>query len=210
VLPGSCQVQRREDKFTEQVVDEYDDYAYNIYFEETERSLYEATGGEFVVTQLNESEEWVEEDRHYFAEECLDEETCQYTEYAVWITDPENDEYEIEVLLSECEVWDHVVVKERIYAQEDYCQIEIVDSLVVQDTLTRQGVGTDVEWPEASVPTNGRLEQEFEGVVIFRANGTEHRVRVDDPDQFIRYLTVSHYLGVDDEGKVVTLTDRAP
>jgi hypothetical protein len=144
------------------------------------------------------------------AEEWLDEETCQYTEYAVWITDPENDEYEIEVLLSECEVWDHVVVKERIYAQEEYCQIETVDSLAVQDTLTRQGAGTNVEWPEASVPTNGRLEQEFDGVVVFRANGTEHRVRVDDLDQYMRYLTVSHYLGVDDDGKVITLTDRAP
>ena len=42
---------------TEQIVDDYDEYAYNIYYEETEDELYEAAGDSFAVTQLNEKED---------------------------------------------------------------------------------------------------------------------------------------------------------
>ena len=210
VLPATCEMQQRRDDFTEQTVDEYDDYAYNIYYEETEEKLYEASGNGFVVTELNASEDWVEEDRHYLAEEWLDEETCQYTEFAVWITDPEDHEYDIEVLLSECEVWDHVVVKERVYEEDEYCQTETVGSLAVQDTLTQRGAGVNVEWPPAAAPAGGELAREFDGVVIFRADSTEHRVTVRDVDKYIRYLTVPHYLGVDERGRVIAVTDRAP
>jgi hypothetical protein len=210
VLPATCQVRERRDDFTERTVDEYDDYAYNIYYEETERKLYEASGDGFSVTELNASEDWVEEDLHYLAEEWLDEGTCQYTEFAVWITDPEDDEYDIEVLLSECEVWDHVVVKERVYEQEEYCQTETAGDLAVQDTLTQRGVGVDVAWPQAVAPAGGELAREFDGVVVFQADSTQHRMSVRDVDEYIRYLTVPHYLGLDEQGRVIAVTDRAP
>jgi hypothetical protein len=210
VVPGTCQVQQRRDKFTERTVDEYDDYAYNIYYEATEKKLYEASGDGFAVTELNASEDWVEGDRYYSAEEWLDEETCRYTEFAVWITDPDDDKYDIEVLLSECEVWDHVVVKERVYEEGEYCQTEMVGSLAVQDTLTQRGTGASVGWPQAGVPANGELEREFDGVVTFRADSTQHHVTVHDVDEYVRYLTVPHYLGLDENGKVVAVTDRAP
>ena len=210
VVPGTCEVRERADKYTERQVDDYDEYAYNIYYEETEGLLYEAATDDFVVTQLNESKDWWEGDLHYFAEEWLDRETCQYTNYTVWITDPEDTDYEIEVILSECEVWDHVVVKERVEGQEEYCQTENLGAVAVQDTLTQQGTGAAVEWPGAVPPTGGELEREFEGTVTFRANGTRHTVRVTDADEYIRYLTVPHYLGVDEDGDVVDLSDTAP
>jgi hypothetical protein len=200
VLPSEMQGYGGED--TERIVDEYDDYAYNIYYEETEDRLYEAAGDSFVVTQLNEKEDWWEGDLHYFSEEWLDKETCQYTNYTAWITDPEDEDYEIEVVLSECEVWDHVIVKERVSEEGG--------APAGPDTFTRQGVGTAVEWPAAVAPVNGRLEREFEGVVTFRADGAERTVRVTDVDTYIRYLTIRHYLGLDEEGDVVDLTDKAP
>jgi hypothetical protein len=114
------------------------------------------------------------------------------------------------VVLSECEVWDHVVVKERVYGEQEYCQTENVDSLAVQDTLTRQGVGAGVEWQDTIAPADGRLERGFEGTVVFRADGAQRTVQVTDSDTYVRYLTVPHYLGVDDQGNVVDLTDREP
>jgi hypothetical protein len=197
-LVGSQQI----DESTEQVVDDYDEYAYNIYYEETEAKVYEAAGDAFAVTQLNERKDWWEGDLHYFSEEWLDKETCQYTNYTVWITDPEDTDYEIEVVLSECEVWDHVVVRERIS--------EGGEPAVVPGTLTLQGVGAAVEWPAAVAPAGGRLEREFEGTVIFRADGAKRTVTTTDVDQYVRYLTVPYYLGLDEDGKVVDLTDKAP
>jgi hypothetical protein len=159
---------------------------------------------------VNAPKDWWDGDRHYFSEEWLDTETCQYTNYTVWITDPEDKEYDIEVVLSECEVWDHVVVMERVAEQDEYCQTENVGTMAVQDTLTQQGLGATVDWPGAAVPADGQLEREFEGTVTFRADGTQHTVRVTDVDTYIRYLTVPYYLGVDEEGDVVDLTDKAP
>jgi hypothetical protein len=202
--------QERPDRYTELTVDEYDDYAYNIYFEETEGRLYEASGTTFVTTQLNPPTSWQEGDISYYSEEWLDKDTCQYTNYTVWITDPQDSTYEIEVLLSECEVWDHVVVKERVYEVEEYCQTETIASLGVQDTEMLQGVGAGIEWPQAAAAAGGRLERSFEGSITFRADGTTHTVRVTDPDRYIRYLTVPYYLAVDEEGNVVDLSETAP
>jgi hypothetical protein len=199
----------REDKFTENEIDEYDDYAYNIYYEEEEGKIYEASGTEFTITQLNPPRDWVEEDRHYTAEEWLDEETCQYTNYTVWITDPADATEEVEVVLSECEVWENVVVKQRIYEDDEYCQTEVVDSLTVKDTFTESGAGADVSWPRAQTPADGRLEREFKGRVIFRADGVEHTVNTDDEGTYVRYVTVPHYLGLDKNGKVIRVTDKA-
>jgi hypothetical protein len=210
VVPGTCELRERRDQYAERQVDEYDDYAYNIYYEETEGRLYEADADTFVVTALNPKRDWWEEDLHYYSEEWLDRETCQYTNYTVWITDPEDADYEIEVVLSECEVWDHVVVNERVGEQDEYCQIEMLGAMVVQDTLTQRGVGAGVEWPGAIAPAGGDLEHDFEGSVTFRANGTEHTVKVNDVDKYVRYLTIPHYLGVDEQGNVVDVTDVVP
>ncbi|MFL7790566.1 MAG: hypothetical protein AB8I69_00375 [Anaerolineae bacterium] len=210
VLSGTCQMRPREDKFTETQVDEYDDFAYSIYYEEEEAKIYEASGTDFAVTELNPPKDWVEDDRHYYAEEWLDKETCQYTNYTVWITDPGDATEEIEVVLSECEVWEHVVVKERIYENEEYCQTEIVDTLTVKDTLSENGTGADVSWPQAQVPADGELEHDFRGTIIFRADGVEHTVHTDDENAYVRYVTVPHYLGLNKNGKVVSVTDKAP
>jgi hypothetical protein len=210
VLPKTCQMRLREDKFTENKIDEYDDFAYSIYYEEEEAKIYEASGTEFAVTELNPPKDWVEDDRHYYAEEWLDKETCQYTNYTVWITDPDDATEEIEVVLSECEVWEHVVVKERIYENEDYCQTEIAGTFAVKDTLTENGTGANVSWPSAQAPADGRLEREFKGTIVFRADNVEHTVHTDDESAYVHYVTVPHYLGLDKDGKVVSVTDKAP
>ena len=210
VLSGTCQMRPREDKFTENEADEYDDYAYNIYYEEEEDNIYEASGTDFAVTVLNPPKDWVEDDRHYYAEEWLDKETCQYTNYTVWITDPDDTTEEVEVVLSECEVWENVVVMQRIYEEEDYCQTEVVDELVVKDTFTENGTGANVAWSNVQTPADGKLEREFKGTVVFRAEGVEHTVRTDDEGAYVRYVSVTHYLGLDKDGKVVSVTDRAP
>ena len=210
VIPGTCELRERPDEHAERKVDDYDEYAYSIYYEEAEGRLYEAAGDNFVVTELNEKRDWWEEDLHYYSEEWLDQETCQYTNYTVWITDPEDPDYEVEVVLSECEVWDHVVVMERVEEQEEYCHTENVGAMAVQDTLTQQGIGAGVAWPEALPPADGQLEREFEGTVVFRADGTKHTVKVTDVDEYVRYLTTPYYLGLDEDGDVVDVTDRAP
>jgi hypothetical protein len=209
VVAGTCNVRDREDRFTERVVDDYDDYAYNIYFEEAERQLYEASGQDFVVTELNPPEDRWEGERHFVAEEWLDEDTCQYTQFTVWITDPDNSADEIEVVLSECEVWDHVVVTEKVYEQEEFCRAEIVGPLIAQDTLTRRGTGDAVAWASAAAPAAGELQRAFTGTVRFEADGVTHEVQVHDADAYARYMTVRHYLGVDEAGNFVRLADQA-
>ena len=104
VRTGTC-LMKDSDTYRDEVRDDYDEYAYSIYYEEAEEKLYEASGEDFVVTQLNEGEDYWEDDRHFIIEEWLDKETCQYTSYTVWITDPEDAAYEAEVVLSECEVF---------------------------------------------------------------------------------------------------------
>ena len=54
------------------------------------------------------------------------------------------------------------------------------------------------------------MQSEFRGHVVFRVDGTEHTITVTDPDAYVRYLTVPHYLGLDDEGRVVRIVDRVP
>jgi hypothetical protein len=208
VLSAKCQMRPREDKFTESKIDEYDDYAYSIYYEEEEAKIYEASGTDFVVTELNPPKDWVEGDLHYHAKEWLDEETCQYTNYTVWITDPNDATQEVEVVLSECEVWENVVVEQRIYEDEEYCQTESVDSWAVESTLTENGTGAEVDWPSIQAPADGKEEREFEGTILFRADGIEHTVRTEDESAYVRYVTIPHYLGLDKNGKVVRVTDN--
>jgi hypothetical protein len=126
----------------------------------------------------------------------------------VWITDPKDATKEVEVVLSECEVWENVVVEQRIYENEEYCQIETVDSWAVESTFTESGTGAELDWPSIQSSADGKLEREFEGTVLFRADGIEHTVRTDDESAYVRYLTVPHYLGLDKNGKVVQVTDK--
>ena len=51
ILPGTCALQERTDDFSEERIDEYDDFAYEIYYEETENKLYEAQGSDFAVAE---------------------------------------------------------------------------------------------------------------------------------------------------------------
>jgi hypothetical protein len=210
ILAGTCEMQERRDTFTEREIENYDDYAYSIYFEELTQELYEAAGDEFAVTYLNLDDDRWEGERHIVSEEWLDKETCEYTNFTVWITDPDDASDEVEVVLSECEVWDHVVVTEKVYEREEYCQTETVQGLTVLETLSEQGSGMAVDWPTAVTPQGGELQSRFEGVVLFEADGVEHTLTVSDPDAYVRYLTVPQYLGVDDEGRVVRVTDRVP
>jgi hypothetical protein len=82
--------------------------------------------------------------------------------------------------------------------------------MTVVDTLTDEGIGSAVNWPSALRPEGGEVRSSFRGELVFRANGTEHTITVTDPDAYVRYLTVPHYLGLDDEGRVVRVTDRVP
>jgi hypothetical protein len=48
---SSC-VLRDTEQYRDNVVDEYDEYAYDIYYDETWSQVYEAQGTEFVTSQL--------------------------------------------------------------------------------------------------------------------------------------------------------------
>ena len=210
VLAGTCEMRDRQDRFSEREVENYDDFAYSIYFEELTKQLYEAAGSDFSATQLNPDEDRWEGERHTVSVEWLDRETCEYTSFTVWITDPDDTSQDVEVVLSECEIWDHVVVTEKVYEREEYCQTETVQGLTVLNTLTDQGAGMAVNWPAAVQPRGGELQSQFRGEIVFRADGTEHRITVTDPDAYVRYLTVPQYLGLDADGRVVRVTDRVP
>ena len=210
VLVEACEMRERRDRFSEREVDNYDDYAYSIYREELTQELFEAAGDEFAITQLNPDEDRWEGERHTVSKEWLDKETCEYTNFTVWITDPDDTSQEVEVVLSECEVWDHVVVTEKVYEREEYCQTESIQGLTVLETLTEQGSGMAVDWPAAVTPQGGELQSRFEGVVVFEADGVEHTLTVSDPDAYVRYLTVPQYLGLDEDCKVVRVTERVP
>ena len=74
VIPGTCELRERADQYAERKIDEYDDYGYNIYYEETESKLYETAADTFVVTELNPKRDWWDGDLHYYSEEWLDRE----------------------------------------------------------------------------------------------------------------------------------------
>jgi len=210
ILPGTCALRERIDDFSEEQVDEYDDFAYEIYYEETEGKLYEAQGNDFAATQLNQDEDWWDDELHHVAEEWLDEETCQYTQYTTWITDPDDTDYEIEVVLSQCEVWDHVTVYRKVFEQGESCQVEIVEGMSIIESLSQQGSGPTVNWPAASIPADGESEREFKGTVIFRAEGNSYTASTNDEHTYQQYLTVQYYLALDANGNVLRLTDNAP
>jgi hypothetical protein len=193
--------------YNDTVVDEYDEYAYNIHYEETYERVYEASGTEFVVTQLK-TDDWWQENLHYVLEEELDKESCQYTNYTLWVDDPQDSTQAVEVYLSECEVWDHVTVYERVYEQMRWCQCDVT-SLVQVGQETDSGSGANVIWVEPSVPAGGRTETAFQGRVTFLGDDYTYTTTTQDLAQYQDYLTGPYYLGIRD-GKAVSVSKNPP
>ena len=206
VRAGTC-ILKKGKAYQEQVVDDYDEYAYDIYYEETTDQVYQAQGANFVTTQLG-GDDWWEGDKHYIRQEELDKGSCQYTNYTVWIDDPQDASQEIEVYLSECEVWDHVVVKERVYDQKRWCVCDVT-TLAPLTSQSEQGTGLDIRWPEPSVPSGGRAERSFKGQVTFGGDDYVYTVTTDDLALYRDYLTGQYYIGIKD-GKAVTVRKNPP
>lgn len=206
VRAGTCTM-RETNAYSDTVVDDYEEYAYNIYYEESWDRLYQAQGTEFVVTSLG-SDEWWEDDLHYTRAEELDRDSCTYSSYTLWVDDPDDAAQEMEVYLSECEVWDHVTVSQRVYEQKTWCQCDVV-SLVQLGTVHEQGAGTRIVWPNASVPSGGRTEEAFEGQITFLGDDYTYTVTTEDPAKYQRYLTGDYYIGLRD-GRPVTISASPP
>jgi hypothetical protein len=202
VRPGSC-IARDADTYRDTIVDDYEEYAYDIYYEETWDKIYETRGTGFVVTMLG-SDDWWEGNLHYTREEELDRSACEYTPYTIWVDDPQNSSQEIEVYLAECEVWDHIVVEERVYDQKLWCQCEMA-TLVEIGQQSEQGTGMNVDWPNPSVPAGGRVERAFKGQVIFLGDDYSYTTSTDDLSKYQDYLTVQYYIGLKD-GEPVTVS----
>lgn len=206
VRPGTC-IKKDTQRYQDKMVKEYDEYAYNIYYEETYDQVYEASGTEFVATQLK-TDDWWQEKLHYVLVEKLDKDSCQYTNYTVWVDDPQNKMQQIEVYLSDCEVWDHVTVYERVYEQALWCQCDVT-KLVQMGQLSEQGSGLEVRWPAANVPAGGRADQSFQGQVTFLGNDKTYTTTTQDPAQYRAYLSGQYYLGLRD-GKPVAISSQPP
>jgi hypothetical protein len=206
IRPGTC-VLAATNTYNDTVVDEYDEFAYNIYYEETYRQVYEASGTEFVITQLK-SDDWWKDNLHYVLQEELDKDSCQYTKYTVWVDDPQDKTQEMEVYLSECEVWDHVTVSERTYEQKPWCQCDVT-ALVQIGQQSDTGTGSDIRWPTPNVPAGGRTEQSFQGRVTFLGDDYTYTTTTYDLSQYQDYLTSPYYIGLRD-GKPVTVSKNPP
>jgi hypothetical protein len=202
VRTGTC-VMKDTKTYQDNVVDDYEEYAYNIYYEETWDKVYQAQGTEFVVTALG-SDDWWEENLHYNRTEELDKASCEYTNYTLWVNDRQDSTQEVEVYLSECEVWDHVVVRERVYDQQAWCQCEVV-TLVQMGQQSKQGSGMNVSWPNVNVPAGGRSEQAFQGQVTFLGDDYTYTTSTEDLNKYQDYLTGQYYIGLRD-GKPVTVS----
>jgi hypothetical protein len=206
VRTGTC-IMKNTSAYQDKVVDEYDEYAYNIYYEETYSQIYEASGAEFVPTQLK-TDEWWKENLHYNLQEELNQESCKYTNYTVWVNDPQDKTQETEVYLSDCEVWDHVTVTERVYEQKAWCQCDVT-SLVQMGQQSDKGTGSAIRWPNPNVPAGGRIEQTFKGQVTFLGGDYTYTSTTEDLAQYQDYLTSQYYIGLRD-GKPVAVSKNLP
>jgi hypothetical protein len=187
-------VLRDTDRYRDAVVDEYEEYAYDIYYEETTSQVYEARGTEFVLTQLG-ADEWWEGNRRYSREEQVDQDSCKLSTYTVWIDDPSDPTQEVETYLAQCQVWDAVTVTERVYEQAPWCQCEVT-SLAPMGQVSDQGSGASVRWPGSEVPLGGRAEEQFRGQVTFVADDYRYTVTTDDPDEYQQLVTGQYYIEV--------------
>jgi hypothetical protein len=202
VRVGTC-VSRDAQTYQDKVVDDYEEYAYNIYYEETWDKTYQAQGTEFVVTALGK-DDWWEGNLHYVREEELDKGSCDNTNYTIWVNDPQNSSQEVEVYLAECEVWDHVVVQERVYDQKAWCQCDVT-TLVEIGKQSEQGTGLNIVWPSPNVPVGGRTERTFQGQATFLGSDYTYTTTTDDLSRYQDYLTSQYYIGLRD-GKPVTVS----
>jgi hypothetical protein len=191
--------------YQDQVVDDYEEYAYNIYYEETWQTVYQAQGTVFATTSLGQDDYW-EGNRHYTRVEELDKDSCAYTNYTVWVEDPNDRTQELEVYLSDCEVWDHVTVAERIYDQQRWCQCAVT-SLAAIGQQSQQGTGTSVLWPQPAVPPGGSTERSFRGQVTFLGGDYTYTATTTDLAEYQAYLTGQYYIGLRD-GKPVTVSQN--
>jgi hypothetical protein len=206
VRAGTC-LMRDADTFHDEVRDDYDEYAYDIYYEETWEQTYQAQGTQFLAAALA-SDDWWEGNMHYTRVEELDRESCTYTEYTVWVDDPADSSQETEVYLSECEVWDHVTESERIYDQKSWCQCDVT-TFAQLGLQSEQGTGRAFHWPEPAVPAGGRTEESFSGQVTFLGDDYTYTVSTDDPAQYQDYLTGQYYIGVKNDTPV-TVSKNPP
>jgi hypothetical protein len=189
------------------VVDEYEEYAYDIYYEETWSQVYEAQGTEFVTTQLG-TDEWWDGNRHTTRKEQIDGDSCKLSNYTVWVDDPSDPTQEVEVYLSQCQVWDQVTVVERVYEQAPWCQCEVT-ALAPLGQMSDQGAGTAVRWLESSAPSGGRTEESFSGQVTFVADDYGFTVTTEDPQEYEQLLTGQYYIGLKN-GKPVEISATKP
>jgi hypothetical protein len=202
VRAGSC-IQKAANTYQDSVVEDYDEFAYEIYYDETWDQPYQAQGTEFVPISLG-SDDWWEGNLHYTRKESLERESCQITSYAVWVNDPNDTSQELEVYLSQCEVWDHVVVQERVYDQKLWCLCDVT-MLVQIGQQTEQGVGSNVLWPNPTVPAGGKTQSAFKGQVTFLGGDYSYTVTTDDLSQYQDFLSGPYYIGLKD-GKPVTVS----
>ncbi len=206
VRPGTCTMED-SDSYREEVREDYDEYAYDIYFEETWEKIYQSQGTQFVEATLG-SDDWWEGNTHYTRVEELDPESCTYTEYTIWVDDPSDTSQEVEVYLSECEVWDHVTATERIYDQRLWCQCDVT-SFVELTRQSDQGSGFAIHWPEPPLPAGGRAEESFSGQVTFRGDDQTFTVSTDDPAQYRDFLNSQYFIGVKND-RPVTVSKSPP
>lgn len=202
VRVGTC-VLKDTDTYQDKVVDDYEEYAYDIYYEETWDNILQAQGTEFVTTMLGK-DDWWEGNLHYTREEELDKGSCEYTSYTMWVNEPQDQTQEIEVYLSECEVWDHVVVRERVYDQKRWCQCDVT-TFVQIGQQSEQGTGLDIHWPAPIVPAGGHTEQSFTGQVTFLGGDYTYTTTTDDLRKYEDFMTNQYYIGLRDD-KPVTVS----
>jgi len=197
---GTC-IRKDTNTYNDKVVDDYEEYAYDIYYDETWDTTYQAQGTEFVVTALG-TDDWWKGNLHYTRQEELDKDSCDYTTYSLWVNDPQDKSQEIEVYLAQCEVWDHIVVEERVYDQKSWCQCDVT-TLVEIGQQSDQGAGLDIRWPDANVPPGGRTERAFKGQVTFLGDDYTYTTTTDDLNQYQDYMLSQYYIGLRDDKPVM-------
>jgi hypothetical protein len=205
ILQQATCVSRPTGRFKAQPSRTYDEYVANSYYDETWRKTYDAQGTEFVITQLGGNDR-VENDQRLVSQEFLKEDSCQQTEYTVWVDDPQSSTLQIEVYLDDCEVWQHVTVYDSEQALWCQCQITVLAPMPVQSA---QGTGLQVSYPTLLIPEGGKSEQSFEASVTFvGGDGKYSLVRTtSDPAQYRDWLTTPYYLGIRD-GRAVNLSTQ--
>ena len=192
-------------KFLSQPSRTYDEYAFNSYYDETQQKTYEAQGMEFVVSDLGGGERVVDNQR-LVSKEYLRTDTCQQTEYTIWVDDPLDSTQEVEVYLQDCEVWQNVTVYDSEQAPWCTCLVTV---LVPAAQETSQGAGLQVSYPTLLIPEGGKSEQSFEASVTFSGGDGRYSLTqtTTDPAQYRDWLTTTYYLGLRD-GKAVRLSKQ--